>query len=163
MTGSLLSPSQNDLEEFWREVRHHQERRIDLLDDFPIGFGLVADALPLRIVAKGLPVGGSRFAARMRQDVNEGLAFKGFVRRRPVRHVLDSVLLKEFDGVFAEPAKQVVELAFESVVDTEFVDEGGGWGGGRLFLSCGNPVCRWKKRCYGKRLEQVASFHGPRF
>src|SRR5258708_4954888 len=147
MTGPLLSPSRNDLRKFWREVRHHHESRIDLLHEFPIGFGLVANALPLGIIAKGLPVGSSGFTAGMRQDINKGFALKGFVGGRPVRHVFDSVLLEEFCSVFAEAAKQVVELAFESVIDAEFVDRRGEWHRGRLFLSRGKPVCRWEKRC----------------
>ncbi len=133
-----------DLRQLGGKVRHHQKRGIDLLDEFPIGFGLVADALPFGIVAKGLPVGGSGFATGMRQDVNEGLALKRFVGGRPVRHVLDSMLLEKLYSVFAKAAKQVVKLAFESVVDTEFVDRRGG----RLFLSRGKPVRRWEKRCY---------------
>jgi len=36
------------------------------------------------------------------------------------------VLFEKLHGVFAEAAKKVVELAFVSVVDTEFVDSGRG-------------------------------------
>src|SRR5260370_27386238 len=149
MSETVLSPSRNDLRKFWREVRHHHESRIDLLHEFPIGFGLVANALPLGIIAKGVPVGSSGFTGGMRQDINKGFALKGFVGGRPVRHVFDSVLLEEFCSVFAEAAKQVVELAFESVVDAGFVDGRAGWRGSRLFLSRGKPVRRWEKRCYG--------------
>src|SRR5713226_6523852 len=161
---SSKSPWRGDeLREFWREVRHHHESRIDLLYEFPIGFGLDADALPLWIVAEGLLVGSSSFTAGMRQDISQRLALKGFVGRRPVRHVFDSVLLEKLYSVFAEAAKQVVELAFESVVDAEFVDGRAGWRGDRLFLSRGKPVCGREKCRYRKRLEQGASFHGRRF
>lgn len=54
--------------------------------------------------------------------------------------------------MLAETAEEVVELAFEGVVDAEFVDSGGGlWsvghGGG------------WQQSRERKRLEQCASVH----
>jgi len=64
-----------ELREFRREVGHHEKRGIYLLDEFAVRFGLVADALPFGIVLEDFPVGGGRLAARMRKDVDEGLAF----------------------------------------------------------------------------------------
>jgi len=52
------------------------------------------------------------------------------------------VLFEELHRVFAEAAEEVVELAFESVVDAEFVDGGGGlWSAGQ--------GCGWKESCSG--------------
>src|SRR5258708_39072646 len=121
MTGPLPFPSRNGLGELWREVRHHHESRIDLLYEFPIGFGLVANALPLRVIAKRLPVGSGGFTVGMRKHVNEGLPLKGFVGGGPIRHVLDSVLLEQFCWVFAKAAEQAVQLAFVRVVDAKVV------------------------------------------
>ena len=62
----------------------------------------------------------------MGDDVNKGFAFERILGGSPIGDILDAVFFEEFRSVFAEAAKQVVELAFESVVDTEFVNGGGG-------------------------------------
>ncbi len=84
----------------------------------------------------------------------------------PVGDVLDAMLFEELHGVLAETAEEVVELAFVSVVDAEFVDGGGGLGRCGIFFRSGvvggrgGPGCGWEKSCCGKGLEQCASFHG---
>ena len=106
------------------EVGESEESRVDFFNDFAIGFGFVADAFPVGIVAKGFPVGGGGFAAGVGDDVEERFAFERVVGRSPVGDVLDAVLFEELHGVLAETAEEVVELAFEGVVDAEFVDGG---------------------------------------
>src|SRR5260370_32824836 len=61
-----IAKYRENLGKFWGKVGQREKSGIDLFDDFAIGFGLVADALPFGIVAKGLPVGSGGFAARMR-------------------------------------------------------------------------------------------------
>jgi hypothetical protein len=110
------------------------------------------DGLPFGVVAEGFPVGGGGFAARVGDDVEESFAFERVVGGNPVSDVFDAVLFKELHGVFAETAENVVELAFEGVVDAEFVDGSGGFGG--VGSSHG-----WKESGNGKRLKQCASVH----
>jgi hypothetical protein len=105
------------LRETWREVRGDEKSGFNFLHELAVGFGLVAHALPFRIVAEGLPVGSGGIAARMREEVDERLAFERFVGRRPVGNILNSMLLEELHGVFAKPAQQVVKLALVDVID----------------------------------------------
>jgi hypothetical protein len=42
------------LRETWREVRGDEKSGFNFLDELAVGFGLVAHALPFRIVAEGL-------------------------------------------------------------------------------------------------------------
>ncbi len=58
----------------------------------------------------------------MRQDVHEGLAFEGFVGRRPIRYVFDAVLFKKLHGVVAKAAQQILELALNNVIDAKLID-----------------------------------------
>ncbi len=104
------------------EIGQCEKGGVNLFYQFSIGFGLIADALPFGIVAEGFPVGGGGIAAGMSEDVEERFAFEGFVERRPVRHVSDSMFLEEAHGMFPKTAQQVVQLALEGVVDAEFVD-----------------------------------------
>ena len=75
----------------------------------------------------------------MGDDVNEGFAFERVVGGSPVSDVFDAVFFEEFRSVLAEAAEEVVELAFESVVDAEFED------GGRRLLRCVGKCCGRQK------------------
>ena len=111
-----------DLMEWRGEVGQSEESGINFLDDFAVGFGFVAEALPFGIVAEGFPVGGGGFLAGMSDDVDQSLAFQRFVEGRPVGDVFHSMFFEERHGVFSKTAQQVVQLAFVGVVDAEFVD-----------------------------------------
>jgi len=84
------------------------------------------DLFPFGIVTEGFPVGGGGFAAGVGDDVDKGFAFERILDGSPIGDIFDAVFFEEFRGVFAEAAEQVVELAFEGVVDAEFVNGGGG-------------------------------------
>src|SRR6266404_4869350 len=91
--------------ELWGEVRQNEKRGINLLNDLPIGFGLIADTAPFGIIAEGLPVGGSGIAARMREDVDECFAFEGFFGGRPVSRRREYSLKCERCGHFPSPVR----------------------------------------------------------
>jgi hypothetical protein len=106
------------------EVGEGEEGGVDFFDELAVGFGLVADADPIGIVAEGFPVGGGGFAAGMGEDIDESLAFERIVRGSPIGDIFDAVFFEELHGVVAEAVEEIVELAFEDVVDTELVDGG---------------------------------------
>src|SRR6185437_5611037 len=109
----------------WRgEVREGEESGVDFFDELAVGFGFVADADPIGIFAEGFPVGGGGFAAGMGEDIKESFAFERIIRGSPIGDIFDAVFFKELQGVVAESAEEIVELAFEDVVDTELVDGG---------------------------------------
>lgn len=89
-----------------------------MVDELAVGLGFVADGLPFGVVAEGLPVGGCCFTAGMLEDVHESFAFEGIVGGRPVSEAFHVVLVEQRDGVIAEAAEELVELAFIDVVDT---------------------------------------------
>lgn len=107
-----------------REVGEREEGGVDFFDELAVGFGFVADADPIGIFAEGFPVGGGGFAAGMGEDVDKGFAFEWVVRGSPIGDVFDAMFFEELHGVVAETAEEIVELALEDVVDTEFVDGG---------------------------------------
>src|SRR5580658_203880 len=74
-----------------REVGQCDKSGVNFVDDLSVGFGFVANALPLRIVLKRLPVCSCRLAAGMTQDINQGIALPGLVDRRPVSDALHSM------------------------------------------------------------------------
>jgi hypothetical protein len=57
-------------------------------------------------------------------DVEKCFAFEWVVGGSPVGDVFDAVFFEELHGVFAETAKEIVELAFVGVIDAELVDGG---------------------------------------
>ena len=101
------------------------------------------DLFPFGIVTEGFPVGGGGFAAGMGDDVEKRFAFQRIICRSPIGDILDAVFFEEFRSVFAEAAEQVVELAFESVVDAQLVNGGGG------LLRCFGKCCCRDKGCDG--------------
>jgi hypothetical protein len=135
-----------------------------MVDEFPVGFGLVADGLPFGVVAEGLPIGGGGFPTGMFEDVDEGFAFEWIVGRSPVGEAFHVVFAEEGDGVIAEAAQEIVELAFVGVVDAEFVDGRSGRHGVRFvwawFGAVDGPGGRGQQRGCGQRLQERASVHG---
>src|SRR6266478_1073287 len=158
--GCCVSLIMTSLRELGRKVGHCEKGGIDFFDDLAAGFGLVADALPLGVIAEGLPVGGGGFAARMGDDVDERFALEGIVGGRPVGDVFHTVLLEELASMFAKAAEEVVELALVGVIDAEFVDCCGVCCGAWLILRRGEPIYGREQRCGRERLKQGASFHG---
>ena len=75
-----------------------------MVDEFPVGLGLVAHGLPFGVLAEGLPIGGGGFPTGMLEDVDEGFAFERIVGRGPIGEAFHVVLAEEGDGVIAETA-----------------------------------------------------------
>lgn len=71
---------------------------------------------------KCIPAGFGSFTATVSEDVDESVAFRRFVERRPIGDVFHSVFFKDFGGVLAKTAKEVVEFARVGVIDAQFVD-----------------------------------------
>jgi len=88
-----------------------------MVDELAVGLGFVADGLPFGVIPEGLPVGGCGFTAGMLEDVDESFTFQGIVGGGPEGEAFHVVLVEEGDGVIAEAAEELVELAFVDVVD----------------------------------------------
>jgi hypothetical protein len=119
-----MAAAEARLMEGWGKVGEGEESGVDFFDELAVGFGFVADADPIRIFAEGFPVGSGGVTAGMGEDVDKSFAFEGLVGGKPVGDVFDAVFFEKLHGVVAETAEEVVELALEDVVDTEFVDGG---------------------------------------
>jgi hypothetical protein len=134
-----------------------------MVHELAVGLGFVADGLPFGVVAEGLPVGGGGFTAGMLEDVDESFAFEGIVGGGPVGEAFHVVLVEEGDGVIAEAAEEIVELAFVDVVNAEFVDGRGGWHGVLFvrawFIVADGPGGGGQQRDRGQGLQERAAVH----
>ena len=84
------------------EVGQGKKRRVNFFGQFAVHFRFFLDALPLRVVLEGFPVGGCLFPAGMLEHVDQGVALLWFIDRCPVSDTLDSMPVKGFYGVIAE-------------------------------------------------------------
>lgn len=134
-----------------------------MVHDLAVGLGFVADGLPFGVVAEGLPVGGGGVTAGMLEDVDESFAFEGIVGGGPVGEAFHVVLVEEGDGVIAESAEEIVELAFVDVINAEFVDGRGGWHGVLFvrawFIVADGPGGGGQQRDRGQGLQERAAVH----
>lgn len=93
-----------------------------MVDDFAGSFGFFADRFPFGIVLERLPIGFGGFTAGMLQNVDEHVAFSGFVDGNPVGDALHSVAREEFIGMIAKAREQVGKFSFDCVIDAKFID-----------------------------------------
>ena len=107
------------------EVGQGEEGGVNLIDEFAIRLGFLFDTLPLGIILKRFPVGGSRFAAGMLKNVDQGIAFLRLIERRPIGDALDAMAVKDFYGVIAKARLEVGQFSWSGMIDAEFVDSAG--------------------------------------
>src|SRR5215831_19803897 len=87
----------------WREAGGVHKGRLHFLRERAFFFGLGFDLRPFRIGLKLFPVFLGGFAARVRQDIDEGvLRFRIAALRSPIADHFHVVLLKNRSGVIAE-------------------------------------------------------------
>jgi|ERR1700685_90152 len=148
------------LAQWRRKVGECEESGIYFFNELAVRFGFVADALPLRVILEGLPVRSRGFAAGMTKNIDQGVAFFGFVHGGPVGDALHSVAVKYFHSVIAEAGVEIAQLSRRGVIDAEFIDRCRALRKiGVVLLSSGQK--RGRKKCDGwKSLQQGSSFHG---
>lgn len=135
-----------------RELSEREEGGVDFVDERGVSLGFGFDALPFWIIAEGLPVGGSGFARRMLEHVDQRVSLLRIVGGQPVRDILETVLFEKLHGVVTKSRQQRLEFALVSVIDAQFVDGRGGLRQSRERLR--------EKSSSRQRLEQLAAFHG---
>jgi hypothetical protein len=142
-----------------RKIRHRHKRRIERIHQFSVHLRFIPHALPLWIILKRLPIRLGRFPARMLQNINQRIAFRRLIHRRPIRHTLHPMPLKQSHRVVAKPRQQLRRFPRRDVINPQFKNRSIRRHSVLARFFRRRPSRGRQQRRHAKRPEQSSSLH----